>query len=171
MSMMIMAPILGGAIGPAIAGAITETIGWRNVLWMSVTLATTSELIFLTCLRETYSVTILSRRVASLRKETGDISLRSAIDVSNDNPESGELGSKKIRDAVLRPFVVFFDSHVLQAISLFGSVMFTYFYIMSTTLPDILSGIYGLSPALTGTSFIIFSKSHPLATCTICRSC
>jgi MFS family permease len=163
MSMMILAPILGGAIGPAIAGAITETIGWRNVLWMSIILATTSEVIFLTCLRETYSVTILSRRVARVREETGDMSLRSAIDISNDNPETDEKGSRRVWDAVLRPFVVFFDSHVLQAISLFGSVMFTYFYIMSTTLPDILSGIYGLSPALTGTSFIIFSMSTHLS--------
>ena len=155
MSMIILAPILGGACGPAIAGAIAETLGWRKVLWMTIILATICELVFLTCLRETYSVTILRRRVARLQGETGNFSLRSALEVGN--PEADEKGSKKVWDSVLRPFVVFSSSNVLQAISLFGSVMFTYFYIMSTTLPDVLSGIYGLSPALTGSSFIVFS--------------
>ncbi|OAP63801.1 hypothetical protein AYL99_03028 [Fonsecaea erecta] len=155
MSFIMLAPLLGGAIGPAIAGAIAETLGWRQVLWVGVTLASACEIAFLTCFRETYKVTILNRRVARLRKETGNLALRTAVDV--DDAEANVKGSTKLWDSVLRPFVVFFDSGVLQAMSLFGSLVFTYFYVMSTTLPDILEGIYGLSPALTGSMFITFS--------------
>ena len=131
MSAIMFAPLIGGATGPAIAGAIAQSLGWRWVLWIAVILATTSELIFLTCFRETYQVVILKRRVDTAKRATGNTALRSSFDV--DNPEAGDKGSKKLRDSILRPFVVFFDSGVLVAISLFGSVEFAYFYIMSTS--------------------------------------
>ncbi|KAH0842118.1 hypothetical protein AYO21_00249 [Fonsecaea monophora] len=166
MSLVMMAPLLGGAIGPAIAGAIAETLGWRQVLWVGVILATACEVTFLTCFRETYKVAILNRRVARLRKETGNLALRTAVDV--DDAEANVKGSTKLWDSILRPFVVFFDSGVLQAMSVFGSMVYTYFYVMSTTLPDILEGIYGLSPALTGSTFISFSVGS-LVSVVICN--
>ena len=150
MSAIVLANLLGGSAGPAIAGAIAEKLGWRWILWMAIILATACELVFLTCFRETYKVAILNRRVAKLRKETGNNALRTSI-------EADYKSSKKLRDSILRPFIVFFDSGALLALSLFGSVEFAYFYIMSTTLPDILNGIYGLSLALTGSAFIVFS--------------
>lgn len=153
MSAIMLAPLIGGAVGPAIAGAIAETLGWRQVLWMAVILASACELAFLTCFRETYSVAILSRRASKLRIETGNASLRTVFEAEEDQ------SSSRFWNSILRPFVVFSDSGVLQAMSLFGALAFTYFYVMTTTLPDILEGIYGLSPSLTGSSFIIFSTS------------
>ena len=58
----------------------------------------------------------------------------------------------------MRPADVLFGSGVLSTLSLFGSVAFAYYYIMSVTLSDILQDRYGLSPALTGSSFMSFSK-------------
>lgn len=159
MSAIMLAPLLGGAIGPAIAGAIAESLGWRSILLIALALASTAEIAFFTCFRETFKMPILKRRVARLQKETGNAALRTAFEV--DNPEAGEKGSKKFWDTVLRPFVVFLDSGVLLVLSLFGSLEFAYFYIMSTTLPDILEEIYGLSPARTGSTFIVFS-AYPI---------
>ena len=68
----------------------------------------------------------------------------------------------------MRPAVVLFGSGVLQAMSLFGSVTFTYFYVMSTTLPDILQDIYGLSPAATGFAFVSFSIGSVISV-TLCN--
>jgi MFS family permease len=161
MSAIMCAPLIGGAVGPAIAGAISETLGWRRVLWMAITLATVCEVVFLTCFRETYQVAILNQRVAVLRKETGNTALRTAFEI--DNPEAEDKGPKKLKESILRPFVVFFDSGILVAMSVFGSLEFAYFYIMSTTLPDILENIYGLSPALTGSAFIAFSVGSILS--------
>lgn len=153
MSLIMLAPLLGGALGPAVAGVVAEKLGWRYVLWMSAGLAGICEVFFLTCFRETYEVTILKRRAATLRWETGNDSLRTVYD------DDVDRGLKKLWDDILRPAIVLFDSGVLQALSLFGSVAFAYFYVMSTTLPDILEDIYKLSPALTGVSFISFSNS------------
>ena len=152
MSLIMFAPLTGGAIAPTIAGAIVQSSSWRNVLWMSIGLAGACELAFLTLFRETYKVTILQRRAARLRKGTGNPLFRTPFD-----GEEGRSIFQRFGEPIVRPASVFWGSNILKAISLFGAVAFSYFYIMSTTLPDILEGIYHLSPAATGSAFIIFS--------------
>lgn len=152
MSIIAMAPLIGGAVGPAISGAITQSLGWRQVLWMSAALSAACEILFLTCFKETYKVPILKRRAARLREETGNFSLRTEFE-SDD-----EKNSRRMWESIMRPADVLFGSGVLLTLSLFGSVAFAYYYIMSVTLADILRDIYKLSPALTGSSFMSFSK-------------
>lgn len=155
MSIIQLAPLIGGALGPAIAGAVAQSLGWRQTLWMSVALAAACEVVFLTCFRETYKVAILKSKAAKLRKETGNMNLKTAFDTE----ESGNGKSwQRIWESAMRPVVVFMDSGVLQVLSLFGSFVFTYFYIISTTLPGILQDIYGFTPAATGLAFISFSE-------------
>ncbi|KAI1762961.1 MFS general substrate transporter [Hypoxylon sp. FL1150] len=147
MSYIQLAPLIGGAIGPTISGAIAETLGWRKAMWMSALLAAVCEVVFLTCFRETYKVAILRRKAARLRRETGNPALRTVFDTEDSE-------AKKVWDAMTRPFTVLAGSGVL---SVFGAVTFTYFYIMSTTLPDILETLYGLSPTAAGSALISFS--------------
>jgi MFS family permease len=177
MSAIMLAPLIGGAIGPAISGAIAQSLGWRQVVWMSVILASVCEVLFLTCFRETYKVPILRRKAAKLRQETGNMSLRTAFDIDidvdhddgdGDDDDDAKTTKRKTSqpktqfwESIMRPIVVFADSIVLQALALYGSMTFSYFYMMSTTLPDILQDIYHLSPAQTGSSFIVFSTSLP----------
>lgn len=162
MSLIMVAPLLGGAIGPALGGTIAESLGWRSVLWISAGLATFCELMFLFIFRETFKVTILAKRAAKLRKESGDDSWRTVFEVE------GTEKKTSLWEAILRPAVVLSGSGVLQAMSVFGSVVFTYFYVMSTTLPDILETIYGLSPAQTGAAFIAFSAGSVVSV-TLCN--
>ncbi|USW56150.1 Putative major facilitator superfamily, MFS transporter superfamily [Septoria linicola] len=162
MSLIMLAPLLGGAIGPAMAGFIAESLGWRSVLWISAALAVFCEVTFLLLFRETFKVRILNTRAAKLRQETGDSSFRTVYEIQNEaNPTS-------IWSQVMRPAVVLFGSGVLQVMSVFGSVVFTYFYVMSTTLPDILETIYGLSPSATGAAFISFSAGSVVSV-TLCN--
>ncbi|KAG9236763.1 major facilitator superfamily domain-containing protein [Amylocarpus encephaloides] len=151
MSLIMLAPLLGGAVGPAISGAIAERFGWRTVLWASVVVAMTCELLFFTLLRETYKVPILQRRAARLRKETGDNSLRCAWETDDESAWS------TLRTSIKRPLLVFLDSVVLQILAIYGGIMFSGYYILATTLPDMLRDVYGFSPALTGLSFLAFS--------------
>ncbi|KAK8096823.1 MFS transporter [Apiospora kogelbergensis] len=164
MSLVQLAPITGGAIGPLISGAMAETIGWRSVVWLSVGLACICELFLLTCFRETYKVPILRRKAARLRKETGDKALRTAFDLIGE-----EQGTRKLWVAMTRPVVVFIDSFVLQLISLFGAMTFSYFYVFSTTYPDILMQTYNLTSAQTGLSFIPLTGGSIVGTL-VCNS-
>ncbi len=169
MSAVMLAPLMGGAVGPAVAGAVVETWGWRRLLWVSTALAAVCELLFLTCFRETYKVPILRRRAARLRAETGIRELKSAFDDDDDvvvaddtqgrrSSEGGRRHLRRLCESVMRPVLVLWSSDVLLTVSIFGSVVFAYFYVMAVTLPDILLIRYQLSPALTGVSFLSFSE-------------
>jgi MFS family permease len=151
MSLISLAPLTGGAVGPLISVTVAESLGWRAVCWMSIILAGIAEIGFLTCFRETYKVPILRRKAARLRQETGDGSLRTAFD-----QEAHDVA--KLRDAILRPLIVLSKSSVLQLMSLFGAVTFTFFYIISTSLPDIVENIYHLGSIATGLTYISFSE-------------
>jgi MFS family permease len=120
------------------------------------------EVIFLTFFRETFKVRILAKRAAKLRMETGNDNYRTTFELHDiDN-------NATLLEAIMRPVVVLWSNGVLLAISIFGSVTFTFFYVMSTTLPDILEGVYGLSPAQTGAAFISFSAGS-IVTVTLCN--
>lgn len=152
MSLTMLAPLLGGAVGPAIAGAIAQSAGWRWIIRMSIILSAAAELAFLFLFRETYKVRVLQRRAARLRKETGDESFKTEFDAESPDAWSA------FGNSIARPITVFFSSVVLQLMSLYGALVFSFFYVMSTTLPDILQDVYHLSPALTGTSMMSFSE-------------
>ncbi|KAI8953645.1 MFS transporter [Xylaria longipes] len=157
-STIALAPLIGGSVGPAIGGAIAETLGWRWVLWLSVGLALTCEIIFFTFFRETYKVAILRRRAARLRTETGNPKLRTIFDTKD-----GQSSLHKIWECAVRPATVLSGSSVLQVMSLHGALMFSYYYVFSTTLPDILQQLYGLSAAATGLAFIAFSLGSTIS--------
>ncbi|KAI7504644.1 hypothetical protein KC347_g8243 [Hortaea werneckii] len=157
-SLVMLAPLIGGAVGPAIAGAIAQSSGWRQVMCMSLALAIACEILFLTCFRETYKPVILRRRRQNTRTRHATSSS------ADERPEPTPAGvSEKaiephaLRTAIIRPIKVFMGSFVLQILSLYGAVVFSLYYIVSTTLPEILREHYHLSPTLVGSSLISFS--------------
>ncbi|KAK3669670.1 hypothetical protein LTR78_010422 [Recurvomyces mirabilis] len=155
MSLVMLTPLMGGAIGPAVAGAVAQGMGWRAVLWMSVGLAVVVEGLFLVLFRETYLPAILRNRLQVERSE-------GKVD-EGDYEDAGGLEELKVRpksliwQSIKRPATIFAGSFVLQIMSLYGAVMFSFFYIVSTTLPGILQDRYGFPPALVGSSFLSFS--------------
>lgn len=153
MSVLMLAPLVGGAVGPSVSGVLGEQIGWRGVMWLALGLATATELIYLTLLRETYKVTILRRRAARCRKKTGDVNFKSKYDVDSSR------SLRSILRSMVRPFEVIVGSVVLQLLSLWGALVFSFFYIMSTTLPDMLEDIYGFDASMKGVAFLSFSTS------------
>ncbi|OSS48115.1 hypothetical protein B5807_06534 [Epicoccum nigrum] len=157
MSLISLAPLIGGAVGPAIAGAIAQTLGWRQVLLMAGVLAVVAEILFLTCFRETYKMAILHRRIARLKRESGEFKAEPLT------PKNRQEDLQKIWHALTRPFAVLFGSGVLMSLSLQASISFSFFYVMSISLPSILQETYGFNPAETGAAFIIFSVGSLLS--------
>ncbi|EFQ85251.1 hypothetical protein PTT_19845 [Pyrenophora teres f. teres 0-1] len=146
MSLIMLAPLIGGAIGPAISGAIAQTMGWRRILVIAAGLAVFCEVLFLLFFRETYKMAILRRR----RREDERVG-------GTHEPKSAHAGAKRLWHSITRPFAVLFGSSVLMLLSLFASVAFSYFYVISVSLPGILVENYGFELALTGSSFVSFS--------------
>jgi MFS family permease len=156
MSLVLLATLVGGAIGPAIAGGIAEVADWRFVVLIAAAIALICEIAFLFLFRETYHTIILQRR--AMEQEQCDADTANKLVKTITGHEVEGTGSA-IWQAVTRPARVFFGSFVLQIMTLFGSIGFTFFYIMSTSLPDILHDRFGLNEAQTGLSFMSFSRS------------
>lgn len=154
MSLAMFVPLIGGAVGPAMSGVIAERVGWRVILWMSAAVAIMCEVMFFLFYRETYRVTILQQRAARLRSETYKESLKVTFE---DDAAASALFRSKLWESIQRPARMMYDSSVMKIMALYGGVIFTWYYILATTLPDILTDVYGFSPALTGYSFLLFS--------------
>ncbi|SPQ26214.1 5f8ae36b-3033-4962-92d2-03b9cc23ed14 [Thermothielavioides terrestris] len=173
LSLIFLAPLVGGAVGPLIGSAVAQAFGWRSVLWAAVVLSSACEVLFLTCFRETYKVAILRRRVEKLaagHAAGSRLRFKTAFDDAEGVSDEGSPSDwKKLRDAVMRPAVVLFGSGVLMAMSLFGSLFLSFFYIYSTTFSDILLDVYELSPVAVGFCFTIFSAGSTLSVF-ICNS-
>lgn len=132
MSLVMLAPLVGGAIGPAISGAIAETLGWRKILWISLVVAVVCEGLFFILLRETYKVPILRRKAARLRKETNNESLKCAWDSEKVGVASWK---EQLRASFTRPVSVLLDSTVLQIMSFYGGFVFA-FYVSNFEIRD-----------------------------------
>jgi len=160
LSLLFLAPLVGGAFGPMIGSAVAERFGWRAVVWMTVVVAGVCEGLFLMCFSETYKVAILRRRVERMRSHAAGSgkTFKTAFDEVEEEEEARSSRWRRVRDAVLRPGIVLFGSGVLMAMSLFSSVAFTFFYVYSTTFSDILLDRYKLSPVAVGSCFAIFCK-------------
>lgn len=152
MSLIMLAPLIGGAIAPAISGAIAQTLGWRQVMYMAAGLAILCEILFLTCFQETYKMAILRRRVKRIQQESGEFEVLKTT--------SKREGALKIWHSATRPFSVLFGSSVLMLLSLFASIAFSYFYVMCISLPEVLEEEYGFAPAQVGSAFLSMSKSE-----------
>ncbi|KAE8445213.1 hypothetical protein EG329_013585 [Mollisiaceae sp. DMI_Dod_QoI] len=154
MSLVMLAPLVGGAIGPALSGVIAESLGWRTILWMSAIIAICCETLFFVFFRETYKVVILQRRAARLRAETKDESFKCAWESKE---AATQLYWETVRDSIQRPMLMMWKSRVLKIMAFYGAMIFTFYYVLATTLPGILRERYAFSPAWTGYSFLSFS--------------
>lgn len=145
MSVIMLATLAGGNLGPALGGIISQTLGWRAVVWIGVTLAVACELVFLTCFKETYRAHVSQRDNAKLLTESS---------YAFDGTVGFDKNLSGLRTAVMRPARLLYGSGVLACLALFGSVIFSFFYDVLVTLPSVLEETYDLSPAAVGSSFL-----------------
>ncbi|KAJ5500416.1 Major facilitator superfamily domain general substrate transporter [Penicillium expansum] len=91
-------PLNGPVIGPVIGGFVTQYLGWRWMCWIALILSAVA-LVFAILLKETYAPTLLQKKAARLRKETGDSRWWSRYDQKASLPEILKLN-------LSRPFVM-----------------------------------------------------------------
>lgn len=139
-------------VRPTVSGMLAEAVGWRAIMWLCVGIAGLIEILFVTLFRETYHPTILKRRAAKKREETGDDSF-----VTEYDDEDNGAGSK-LAQSMLRPARIVWGSTMLQLMSLWSGVIFAFFYVNSTSMPEILEVIYGFSPSKRGLCHLAWSE-------------
>jgi hypothetical protein len=97
--------------------------------------------------RETYAPVILGRKAERLRKETGNMLLRTKYDV-------GQSRSTQFSRAIGRVLKILAYSPIVLALAIYVGLASSYFYLLFTTLTPIYESVYGFSPSVSGLSYI-----------------
>lgn len=147
MSILSLAPLLGPVLGPIAGGYLSETIGWRWVLWLAASFAAVIEIAFAILFRETYKVQILRKKARRMRKQTGNHLYRSEYD------QKVDLKSLTI-SSIGRPLRMMILSPMIFLLSLYTSVVFAYTYVVFTTMTEIFQTNYGFSTGSASLTFL-----------------
>ncbi|KAJ4149262.1 Synaptic vesicle transporter SVOP [Fusarium falciforme] len=142
------APFIGPAIGPLVGGFLSDAAGWRWLYWIQLILSGVVWVLITFTVPETYTPTILARRAAKLRKETGE-----ADHVTEQELDMRPL-SERLRIFLIRPFQLLFGELIVFLISIYMSVLYGLLYMFFVAFPIIYQKGKGYSAGKTGLMFI-----------------
>ncbi|OAA77942.1 Major facilitator superfamily domain, general substrate transporter [Akanthomyces lecanii RCEF 1005] len=155
MTVIIIVPMIASAMGPAIGGAVADGLGWRQVVWINVALACVCQIPLFAFLKETYRAPFKQDALSVQRSDADDGNATGATPQTPD----GKTAMRSFWDLAIRPASILCSSRVLVMLCLCHSLDFVFYYVMVTTLPDILQDVYGQSLSSTGFTFIYFSEN------------
>jgi len=141
-----LGPLLGPVLGPIIGGYIAQGAGWRWMFWLVTIL---SGILTLGCLlvRETYGPTLLARKVARLRKETGNPNYTLPA-------TQGRSPGVLFRRAIFRPLRMLFRSPIVLFMALEVSIVYAYLYLLFTTFTFVFRDQYGFGSGAAGLAYL-----------------
>ncbi|MCJ1470930.1 hypothetical protein MMC07_009578 [Pseudocyphellaria aurata] len=147
MSIWALGPLMGPVIGPVAGGYVTQSIGWRWVFWIIAIVSGVFSVAALVLLRETYHPTLLQRKTNKLRKETGNLNLRSKFD-------SGLKPAELFKFSIIRPAKMLIFSPIVLALSTFIAVVYGYLYLLFTTITEVFEDRYHFSQGSVGLTYL-----------------
>ena len=114
--------LLTQSSGPLVSGFVVETKGWRWLYWLMLILSGFLYVCMLLLVPETYAPTILQKRAKKLRRETGDESYVTELDI--DRRPLGET----LKLFMGRPFRLLFTEPIVFLFSLYAAVLYGLLY-------------------------------------------
>lgn len=147
MSIWAIGPLLGPVIGPVCGGFLAKAEGWRWIFWVIAIALGIVTIAGFFIMRETYAPTILERRAARLRKESGNPNLRSKLTI--------DLPPKTLFwRAIVRPTKLIFLSPICALMSLYMAIVYSIMYLLFTTFTFVFEENYGFSESTVGLVYI-----------------
>jgi multidrug resistance protein len=147
MAIYSMGPLLGPIIGPVCGGFLVESLSWRWVFYILAIFGGVFGVSLAVFGRETFHQTILDKKVARLRKETGNMNLRSKLD-------NGLPPKEVFARAIARPMKMLFFSPIVFLMSLYISVNYGILYLFFTTMTFVFEGQYHFSSGAVGLAYL-----------------
>jgi hypothetical protein len=98
-------------------------------------------------MRETYATTILERKAARLRRETGNSTFQSEL-------HSGLTPKALFVQSIVRPARMLMFSPIIFLLSTFNAVAYGYLYLLFTTIPTLFYDKYRFSSSTVGLAYL-----------------
>ncbi|TLD36891.1 mfs multidrug [Venturia nashicola] len=140
-------PLLGPALGPIAGGFIAENTTWRWVFWSTTCLDALIQVSGFFFLQETYAPTILAKKSARLREETGNQALHTEW-------EDEKRLSSILKTAVIRPFKLLGTQLIVQIIAFYQAYLYGLMYLILSTFPGLWTNVYQESIGIGGLNYI-----------------
>ncbi|RFU34538.1 hypothetical protein B7463_g1771, partial [Scytalidium lignicola] len=147
MSFFVMGPIIGPVVGPICGGYLTQAKGWRWIFWVLSIISGFFLICSIFLMRETYAAVILKRKTLRLQKETGNLNLRSKLDI-------GLSAKDYFQRAIIRPAKMLVLSPIVLATSLYVGVIYGYLYLLFTTFTVVFEETYHFSSGSVGLTYL-----------------
>ena len=158
-----LGPLMGPAVGPIAGGFLANSVGWRWIFWvLSIAVshfevperrklmsfqAGAMSIMGVILFRETYPPVLLERKTKRLRKETGNSNLKSKL--------ASDLAYKEyFKLAIVRPAKLLFGSPIVFATSIYVAIVYSYLYLLFTTMTEVFESIYHFHAGIVGLVYI-----------------
>lgn len=135
---------LGQAIGPVLGGYLLPAAGWRWTFWFMALASGVLAIAVFALMDESYPSVLLKHKTRRLRRETGNIHLRSVLEV-----EPSQSPPDLFIRSITRPLRMLV-SPIVFLISLYVAVVYSYLYLCFTTFPRVFKDQYGFDSGRAG---------------------
>jgi multidrug resistance protein len=146
LSMWSLGPMNGPVIGPLVGGFVYQYLGWRWTNWV-VMISSIVSFVGIYLVVETYAPSILRRRAARIRQQTGDHRWFSRYDEKKSLWPLLKLNLK-------RPFVMTVTEPICMFWDLYIAVVYAIMYLCFVAYPIIFSEERGWAPGITGLAYV-----------------
>ena len=150
LSMYLLIPLTGAAIGPIVGGFIVQYSTWRWMFWATTILQGLLELSSLFLFHESYAPVLLRRRAQKLRAETGDSRYHAEIEMR----ESGRSATWKISRSLSRPIRLLAFHPIIQIQAILSGINYGLLYFALASFSSLYVSAYGESVATSGLHYI-----------------
>lgn len=158
LSLYLLVPLTGAAIGPIIGGFIVQYSTWRWMFWATTILQGLLELSSLRLFRESYAPVLLRRRAQKLRAETGDTRYHAEIEMR----ESGRSAAWKISRSLSRPIRLLAFHPIIQIEAMLAGLNYGFLYFALASFSSLYVSAYGDSVATSGLHYIAICAGEVL---------
>ena len=150
LSLYMLIPLTGSAVGPIVGGFIVEYSTWRWMFWSTSILQATLGICSLLIFYETYAPVLLRRRAESIRKETNDSRYYAEVELR----DSGRSALKKLSHSLSRPLRLLAFHPIIQIQALLGGINYGLLYFALSTFSSLYVSAYGESISISGLHYI-----------------
>jgi multidrug resistance protein len=150
LSLYLLVPLLGAAVGPIIGGFIVDYSSWRWMFWSTTIFQGLVEVGSLPIVYETYAPLLLRRRALKLRKETGDSRYYAAVEAH----EPGRSSAWKLRNSLSRPLRLLAFHPIIQIQAILGGINYGLLYFTLSSFSTLYVSAYGESIHISGLHYI-----------------
>ncbi|KAH8722471.1 major facilitator superfamily domain-containing protein [Phaeosphaeriaceae sp. PMI808] len=153
LSMYLLIPLLGAAVGPIIGSFMAFRTTWRWMFWSTSIFQAVMITVSLGIFKETYAPTILSRRAAKMRNENCDPRFYTVYERATADKSVLSI----LSHALNRPLRLLIHDPIIQITGIMTAFYYGILYIVLASFAELWTKRYGFSIEMSGLHYIALS--------------